>query len=143
MSLVVISSVVKVHHALSKLNQTSFRSITFAVSMNIEHFLLSCLQSCSAFFFLRSSEFNSFKRSNCNFPLSGIKLFAFIISWVILEDGVCTKNNSLNKGSKSWVINVITNFNLVVLVILWFCHISLVDLVVSLSINGASVIEHM
>jgi hypothetical protein len=65
--------------------------------MNIKHSLLSSLQSGSAFLLVSDVEGFTFKGSDSDFLLSSVKLLAFIISWVILENGVSSKNNSLNE----------------------------------------------
>jgi hypothetical protein len=88
------------------------------MSVNVKHSLFSSLQSSSALSLLSNIKGLSFKGSNSDLLLSGIKLFAFFVSWVILEDGVSTENDSLNEGSESWVLWVISNFKFVISLLL-------------------------
>jgi len=125
------SRFIKIHNTLSKLNKTSFRGITFAMSVDISQFLFSSLQSGSRISLGRSIKCNSLKGSNGDFLLSSIELFAFIISWVILEDRVSTKYNCLYKSSESCILWVVTEINFCILLIQWFFLISLVNLEVS------------
>jgi len=82
--------------------------------MNVEHFLLGGLQSGSAFSFGGNVKFNTFKGGDGDLLLSCIQLFAFIIRGVILENGVSSQNDSLDKCSESWINWIITDFNFVI-----------------------------
>jgi hypothetical protein len=111
--------------------------------VNVKHSLLSSLQSSSALSLFSSIKGLSFKGSNSNSLLSGIKLFAFFISWVILEDSVGTKDDCLNKGSKSWVLGVISDFKFVISLVLTLLLISFEDLVIDRGINNLSIVVHV
>ena len=82
--------------------------------MNVKHFLLSSLQSGSAFLLVFDSQGHAFKRSDGDFLLSCVKLLAFIITWVILENGIGSKNNSLNESSEIWILWIVLNFKFIV-----------------------------
>lgn len=91
------SCFIKIHNSLSELNETSLGGITFAVSSSVEEVLLSSLQSGLHFLGVSGGKLSSLKRGNSDFVDSGIELLGLIIRWVVVEDGVGSEDDSLNK----------------------------------------------
>jgi len=111
------------------------------MSVNISHFFFSADQSSFCIFHFIFIHCFSFVVSNWNSIHSCNQLFAFIISWVVVENCVSSKDNGLNEFSESWVFWFVTNRNFIIW--LSFSLVSFMSLQVGSSINSSSVIEHV
>jgi len=111
------------------------------MSVNISHIFFSTLQSSSGIFHFIFIHCFSFVVGNWNSIHSCNQLFAFIISWVVVENSVSSKDNGLNEFSESWVFWFVTNGNFIIW--LSFSLVSFMSLQVGSSINSSSVIEHV
>jgi hypothetical protein len=80
-------------------------------------------------------------RGDWSFLDSSQESFAFVIRWIIVENGVSSQNNSFDKGSEALVVNVILSNEF--LVWLFLLGVSFVSLVVNSAVNGLSVEEHV
>ena len=87
------SSFIQIHERLAELNKSSFRSISFAVSGGINHGFLGNSKSSNHFLLVSFWKFGILERNNSDLLHSSVQLLALIISWVIVEDSVGSKDN--------------------------------------------------
>jgi hypothetical protein len=88
-----------------------------------------------------SESFFVLKGGNGDFLHSSIKLFGFIVRWLIAENGVSSENDGFNKGLETWVVDVILDNDLLI----WLSEFLVpeMSLVVDGAVNGLSVEEHV
>lgn len=135
------SGSLEAHHGLAELDETSFRGITFAVSVDVEQSLFCCSESCLHFPIVCGCEINSLKGGNWHLLHSGVKHLGLVVTWVIVEDGVGSQDYGLDKSDESVLLRIKTELDLLIWLLLSL--ISLMSLKINRAVNGLSVEEHV
>lgn len=114
----VTSGLIKVHNGLGELYKSGFGGITFAVSVGQWHRLLSDDESGLHFLGILSWKINSLKGRNSNLSHSCKELFGLIFSGVVVENGVSSEHNGLNKSEEIGVLDIITDLHFIIWLVL-------------------------
>ena len=85
-----ISNLVNIHYRLHKLYKSSFRSISFAFSLNIKKAFFGYNQSFLAFNHITLGYNLLLKTIHWYFFKSGIQLFYLVFGWVKIKYSVCS-----------------------------------------------------
>ena len=133
------SGLLEVHDGLSELNETGLGGITLAVSVDVWHLLLGGHKSGLHLLHVIGGKVDTLEGSDWDLSHSCVELLGLIISWVIVENGVGTKDNGLDEAAESWLFWVVSELQLVIW--LWLSLVSKVILVVEGSIEDGSVAE--
>ena len=111
------------------------------MSVDIQQLLLSGSQSRLHLLLVTDVEVFSFKGGDSDFLDSCVQLLGFIITGIIVENGVSTKNEGFDHFDESWGLWIVSDLDLLI----WLCKglVSLMLLEVDRAVELLSVDEHV